>query len=155
MKTWVEDMIEEYSEGKKQLENYRGQLVHWDSEEDRIVGEMISDMQYAIDWMRKGRRPGNYRGVDKRSVYQRRALLDMDLFPSVDLKPKQIYLSDEQKNTLMDIMVTLSHRERQCYILHMAQGWSLQEIADELDLKKRTVQQYVDRAKEKVRKKVS
>jgi hypothetical protein len=34
MKTWVEGLIEEYSAGKKELENYRGQLDHWNSEED-------------------------------------------------------------------------------------------------------------------------
>lgn len=31
----------------------------------------------------------------------------------------------------------------------------MQEIADELNIKKRTVQQYVDRAKEKINKQVS
>jgi positive control factor len=155
MKTWVEGLIEEYSIGKKQLEKYRGQLNRWNSEEDRIVGEMISDMQYAIDWMKSGRRPGNYRGVDKRSAYQRRALLDMDMFPSIELKPKQVYLNEEQKKQLIDILYVLSHRERQCYMLHMAHGWSLQEIADELNIKKRTAQQYVDRAREKIKKKVS
>jgi positive control factor len=158
LKTWVEEIKEEYNLSKKVLEEYREKLDlenPKDKEDDKIVGEMISDMKYALDWLNRGRRPGNRRGADKRSVYQRRALLDMDLFPSIDLRPNQVYLNNEQKSTLIETLITFSDRERQCYLLHMAQGWSLQEIADELNLKKRTVQQYVDRAKEKVRKKVS
>ncbi|MGM0806505.1 MAG: sigma-70 family RNA polymerase sigma factor [Bacillota bacterium] len=158
MKTWVEDIKEEYNLSKKVLEEYREKLDldnPKDKEDDIIVGEMVSDMKYALEWLNRGRRPGNRRGADKRSVYQRRALLDMDLFPSIDLRPNQVYLNNEQKSTLIETLITFSDRERQCYLLHMAQGWSLQEIAEELNLKKRTVQQYVDRAKEKVRKKVS
>jgi positive control factor len=158
LKTWVDNIKEEYNLSKKVLEEYREKLDldnPKDKEDDMIVGEMISDMKYALDWLNRGRRPGNRRGADKRSVYQRRALLDMDLFPSIDLRPNQVYLNNEQKSTLIETLITFSDRERQCYLLHMAQGWSLQEIADELNLKKRTVQQYVDRAKEKVRKKVS
>ena len=50
----------------------------------------------------------------------------------------------------MNILLCLSHRERQCYLLHMAEGWSLQEIADELKISKSTVQKYVERAKNKI-----
>ena len=39
--------------------------------------------------------------------------------------------------------------------IHAAQGMSMQEIADELDLKKRTVQQYIERARKKVEQRVS
>lgn len=126
-----------------------------DGEDYRIVGEMISDMNYALDWMRRGRKPESRKGIDKKSAYQRRVLLDMDLFPSINLKPSQTYLNEEQREILINTLVSFSRRERQCYLLHMAQGWSLQEIADELGIKKRTVQQYVDRAKEKIKKKVS
>jgi RNA polymerase sigma-70 factor (ECF subfamily) len=64
-------------------------------------------------------------------------------------------LSEEQKNQIINILVELSHRERQCYLMHMAYGMSLTEIAEELKLKKRTVQQYIDRAKDKVKMLVS
>ncbi|KIL46173.1 sigma-70 family RNA polymerase sigma factor [Jeotgalibacillus campisalis] len=166
---WNEKLISEYSDGKKELEKRSRYLLSKntdqfgdinftnpaDEEEYRIVSEMISDMKYAIEWMRKGRRPGNLRGIDRRSAYERTSLLDMDLFPQIDMKPKQVYLSDSQREKLLDVLIILSHRERQCYLLHMAQGMSLAEIAEEIGLKKRTVQQYVDRAKEKVRVKVS
>lgn len=158
METWSEKLISEYKISKKQIEDYRDSLNVNDplnQEEFRIISEMISDMQYSIDWMKRGRRPGTIRGIEKRSIYQRRALLDMDLFPAIDMRPKQVYLNEEQKVQLINILVDFSYRERECYLLHMAYGLSMSEIAIELNLKKRTVQQYVERAKEKVKIKVS
>ncbi|MDG5470526.1 sigma-70 family RNA polymerase sigma factor [Jeotgalibacillus sp. ET6] len=157
METWNEKLINEYNIGKRQLKHYRDSIDMnnpINENEHRIVSEMISDMNFSLEWMRKGRRPGNRRGIDHRSVYQRTALLDMDLFPSIDLKPKQVYLKEEQRRQLIDILLDFSYRERECYLLHMAQGLSYADIADELNLKRRTVQQYVERAKEKVDKKL-
>jgi RNA polymerase sigma factor (sigma-70 family) len=158
MEIWSEKLISEYKISKKKIEEYRDSLNANDpsnEEEFRIISEMISDMQYSIDWMRRGRRPGTVRGIDKRSIYQRRALLNMDLFPAIDMQPKQVYLNEEQKLQLINILVDFSYRERECYLLHMAYGLSMSEIAKELSLSKRTVQQYVDRAKIKVKLKVS
>lgn len=158
MDIWVDELINEYTIGKRKLEEYRESLnrdIPADEEDYRIVGEMISDMEFSLEWMKRGRKPETRRGIDKKSAYQRRVLLDMDLFPSIELKPNQTYLNDEQKRILIDTLVSFSIRERQCYLLHMAQGLSLQEIAHELGIKKRTVQQYVDRAKEKIKTKVS
>lgn len=86
--------------------------------------------------MRRGRKPDSRRGIDKKSAYQRRVLLYMDLFPTVDFNPNQTYLIDEQREILIDTLCSFSRRERQCYLLHTAQGLSLQEIADEIGLKK-------------------
>jgi positive control factor len=152
MNNWVDKLINEYEEGRKELRRMKNKLGN--SELDRLdktqINSMINDMTYAIDWMKIGKRPGNLRGIEKRSAYQRRVLLDMDLFPSWDLEPKRKELTEEQKKLIVNILLCLSHRERQCYLLHMAEGWSLQEIADELKLSKSTVQKYVERAKNKI-----
>jgi len=158
MQTWVEKLIDEYSVGKKELEKLREKLDLSTDEginDYQLIGGMIGDMQYALEWMKKGRRPGNLRGVEKRSAYQRRALLDMDLFPSWDIEVKPRELSEIEKKAIVDVLIDLSYRERQCYLLHMGQGWSLSEIAKELNISKRSVQQYVDRAKQKIKNKVS
>ena len=151
-RNWADRLIHEYEDGRKELRKMKNRLG--DSELDRLdktqINSMIDDMSYAIDWMKTGRRPGNLRGIDKRSAYQRRVLLDMDLFPSWDLEPKRKELTEEQKNAIVNILLCLSHRERQCYLLHMAEGWSLQEIADELNISKSTVQKYLERAKNKI-----
>ncbi|WP_346216375.1 sigma-70 family RNA polymerase sigma factor [Caldifermentibacillus hisashii] len=152
MSNWVDKLINEYEEGRKELRRMKNKLGN--SELDRLdktqINSMINDMTYAIDWMIIGKRPGNLRGIEKRSAYQRRVLLDMDLFPSWDLEPKRKELTEEQRKLIVNILLCLSHRERQCYLLHMAEGWSLQEIADELKLSKSTVQKYVERAKNKI-----
>ncbi|TQR20439.1 sigma-70 family RNA polymerase sigma factor [Psychrobacillus vulpis] len=154
MLNWADKLIQEYSYHKKELEHLKTKLDPINPKDNadlKIINSMIDDMSYALEWMRKERRPGNLHGVDKRSIYQRRALLDMDLFPTIELDTKQSSISEEQKQEIINILVELSHRERQCYLMHMAYGMSLTEIAEELNLKKRTVQQYIDRAKDKVK----
>jgi len=175
---WVDRLIIEYEEGRQSLRetnrNYDKKIAciasgrephELDSEEKweiekhkqdkQYVNSMIDEMSFAIDWMKTGRRPGNFRGVDKRSAYQRRILVDMDLLPSLDITPEPRELSEDKKKALRNILIDLSHRERQCYLLHMAQGWSMQEIAEELNIKKPSVQKFIERAKNKVKRKLS
>lgn len=154
MKMWVDRMISEYSEGKKTLEHYRETLDRTNEagqSEFEVVGGMIGDMRFALEWMRTGRRPGNRRGIERQSVYQRTALLDPDLFPSLDLEPAERHMTDDEKRKIVDILWNLSARERQCYLLHMSYGMSYAEVAQELGLSRRTVQQYVERARAKIK----
>lgn len=152
MDNWVDKLIIEYEEGRKDLYGIKNKLG--DSELDKLdrtqINSMIHDMSFSIEWMKTGRMPGKLRGIDKRSAYQRRVLLDMDLFPSLDIEPKPRRLTEKEKRDIYEVLLILSHRERQCYLLHMAQGWSMQEIADELGVTKSSVQKYIERAKNKV-----
>src|SRR5690606_22020177 len=127
--TWIDRLIEEYSVGKRELEQYRETLDKYEDEieYDAVTG-MISDMKFALEWMRRGRRPGNRRGVEKRNVYHRTSLLDENLFPSLDLEMSERKLTDTEKRNIIDILRELSFRERQCYLLHMAYGMSYAEI---------------------------
>lgn len=166
--TWVEGLIADYDVTKKELEKYREGLMRgaidsdsdWtelggDKNEHQIVGGMISDMDHALEWMKRGRRPGNRRGIERQSVYQRTALLDPDLFPSLDIEPRQERtLADHEKRAMIDILWTLSQRERECYVLHMSYGMSYAEIAVELKVGRTSVQKYVERAKKKVLEKI-
>ncbi|RWR06737.1 sigma-70 family RNA polymerase sigma factor [Siminovitchia fortis] len=154
---WIDKMIIEYEEGRKDLYKIKDRLG--ESQIDKMdrtqVNGMINDMSFAIDWMRTGRRPGNLRGIDRRSAYQRRILVDMDLMPSLDIQPEPRELGEDEKQALVNMLIDLSHRERQCYLLHMAQGWSMQEIADELGISKPSVQVFIKRAKNKIKRKLS
>lgn len=58
-------------------------------------------------------------------------------------------MTREEKVILTDMLASFSLGERQCYIFHFGQGMSMSAIAAEFDLKKRTVQQYIDRAKKR------
>ncbi|GAF14912.1 prophage LambdaBa01, positive control factor Xpf [Bacillus sp. JCM 19046] len=163
--TWVERLTEEYNVSKKQLEDYRNALERGavDSDSDwtelgegkdefSVVGGMISDLNYSMDWLKRGRRPGNRRGVERQSIYQRTALLDTNLFPSLDIEPNRDKpLDDKDKRAMVDILWTLSNRERQCYVLHMSYGMSFTEIGHDLSLSRSTVQTFITRAKEKIK----
>jgi RNA polymerase sigma factor (sigma-70 family) len=154
-KPWVERLIVQYTVGKKELEEYRETLdaSNLDYEKNNeIIGGMISDMQYALDWMKIGRRPGARRGIDRQSVYQRTVLLDTEIFPSLQVETSEGELTEEEKRRVTDVLRTLSFRERHCFILNVSYGLSYNEIADEMKLSKASVQQYVIRARKKIKK---
>ena len=72
----------------------------------------------------------------------------MDLFPTQAADPAGS-LSNDQKRKVVDVLLKLSPRERQCYILHVAYGLSYAEIALEMKVSKASVQKFVERAKVK------
>ncbi|MCU9614100.1 sigma-70 family RNA polymerase sigma factor [Caldibacillus lycopersici] len=159
---WADEMILEYQEGKRGLKNLKNRLNYEDPknrEDMKQINSMIGDMDFVIEWLETGRQPGMRRGVDKRSTYQIKYLENMDLIPDIseqlNEERKPLYLSDSQKRILLNIFSSFSLRERQCYILYTAQGLSMAEIAEELGLKKRTVQQYIERARKKVKERMS
>lgn len=155
---WADKLIGEYEVGRKGLTTMKSELnpeIVEDKQDRKQINSMINDMSYSIEWMKKGRRPGNLRGIDRRSAYQRQVLVDVDLFPSLDIEPEEREIHEEEKRALYNIILDLSHRERQCFLLYQAQGFSMQEIADELNIKKPTVQKFIDRAKNKIKRKLS
>lgn|SRR5690625_2631777 len=157
MENWADTLIIQYEEGRKELHRMKEALG--DSDLDKLdrsqINSMISSMSYSIDWMKLGRRPGNMRGIDKRNAYQRRALVDIETLPSLEIEPEERILTEEEKKTLFDMLIDLSHRERQCYLLHFAQGMSMQEVANELGITKSSVQKFINRAKSKIERKKS
>lgn len=154
IENWADQLLIEYKEGRKRLRTMADELNpdenSKDKEDKRQINSMIKDMSYAMDWMRTGRRPGNLRGIDKRSAYQKRVLLDMEMFPSLDIEPEERTLHEEEKRALHDILIELSHRERQCYLLHMANGHSMSQVSEILGIKKSSVQTFIQRAKKKI-----
>ncbi|MFD1336564.1 sigma factor-like helix-turn-helix DNA-binding protein [Oceanobacillus iheyensis] len=152
-KNWIDSLLAEYEHGKKALENMKKELdpeIEMDQKDINVLDEMIKDMSYAMNWMHIGREPDSYGGIDKRSAYQRRVIYDMDLLPSLEIEPTERKLTENEKVMITEILLVLSPRERQCYLLHMAQGWSMGEISEELNIGKSSVQQFIQRAKKKV-----
>ena len=61
----ITELIVQYSQGIRRLDQYRRSLDRSDpdqADEARTVSGMLSDMRYALDWMRRGRRPGSRKG---------------------------------------------------------------------------------------------
>ena len=142
--TWIETLIGQYASETHVLEKYRDTLDLTNpaaAEEHETVSGMLADMRYALTWMRRGRRPGSRRGAEVTDVYRQREIY-------IKLSGQDI--SDAERLRLVDALLALSDRERTCFLLHMAQGLTLLEISHKLELSKRTVQSYIDRAKEKI-----
>lgn len=159
METWIEKLIQEYEIGKKDLERIRKRIDKSTAEGEKdfqLISSMIQDMNFALEWMRKGRRPGNRRGIEKRNIYQRNALINIELFPDLKvLEDEHHSISEEKRQKIIDVLAELSARERECFLLHMAKCMSFKEIAETLGISRSTVQVYVKRAKEKIKKIVS
>jgi len=53
-------LIEEYKQALKRI-----RLLQQSAsvEDNKLLGGMASDLQYALEWMQTGRRPGNKRGI--------------------------------------------------------------------------------------------
>ena len=107
------------------------------------INRMIDSMSFSIEWMTTGRKPGSYRGVDKRGIYQRHYIESIECIPDIteqlESEPKQLYMTREEKMILADILAALSHRERYCYIMYVSQGLSMSKIAEEIGLSKGNV----------------
>lgn len=151
MKTWVEKLRKEYAQSAKKLGAYRKKLQDPEMmDELAIVEDMIADMHYAMEWMRTGREPHKRRGLDIHDAYSRSILMDMELLPASTTVRQEIRATEAQKVELVQILMKLSTRERQCFLLHTSHGLSMAEIGAELGISKRSVQEYIEKARAKV-----
>lgn len=155
MYNWADELIQEYTNGRQELSKAKQELDVTDlvdSQDMKQINDMIDSLSYSIEWMETGRQPGTFRGADKRAIYQRQYVESMDFIPDIveQLEPKQLYMTNEEKIILSDILASFSVRERQCYLLHVAQGLSMEKIAEQMGVSKSTVQTHIARAKKKV-----
>lgn len=158
MLSWADKLIQEYTSGKQELKRCADRLDRnnpIEMEDLKHFNSMIESMSYSLEWMTTGRQPGTFRGADEKAVYQRRSYENIDLIPDIaeqleNDSEKQLYMTKEEKIILADILTSFSLRERQCYILHVAQKRSMSDIANELGVSKSMVQQSIRRAKKKV-----
>jgi len=166
---WADKRIIEYENGRKALNkkkekiDVKKELGFELSLQDKLdrtqINSMMKEMSDVIEWLKTGRDPYALRGIERRSIYQRRVLYDMDLFPSLDIVPESLEenereLTEDEKELIVDILTSLSPRERECYLLHHVNLLTFNEIAKELNISRASVQTYIDRARAKVKEKV-
>ncbi|MGG1314039.1 sigma-70 family RNA polymerase sigma factor [Cohnella laeviribosi] len=133
-----------------------GQMDRWlELERQRkLVLEMIDSCSYVIEWLETGRRPGNRRGIERRSGVQREILTDPSRLPAVAPVCRQEEVADEggeeRRRRIEAALRGLTERERECYVLAHAQCYSYAEIAALLGISKSSVSTYVLRAQRKI-----
>jgi RNA polymerase sigma-70 factor (ECF subfamily) len=152
LENWADQLIIEYEQGRKGLGKMKSDLG--DSEPDTLdktqINSMIGTMSESIDWMKTGRQPDTFGGIDKRAAYQRKSIANMDLFQSLDILPAERDISEPEKQAIFNMMIDFSPRERQCFLMHNAYLMTYAEISKELGIGRSTVQKYVERAKNKI-----
>jgi len=154
MQNWADKLIDSYKHGEEELHLMKEDLVDYEAAEfdGKKIDEMVDDMGFSIEWMETGRQPGTYVGADRRNAYRYE---DMDILPDIHEEMRaergRLYMSQEQRTALIHLFRSFSERERQCFVMYEAEKLSMAKIADRLGLKKRTVQQYIERAREKVK----
>lgn len=116
---------------------------------------MVSDLEFVVQWMEKGRMPGAKRAIDRRSVYQRTVFYDPVVLSQVygNRDSYNPFEEDEEESKQLDPMVFLEQctaREVEVFLMHKGQGLSMQKTADMLGVSKSAVQETIKRAKKKI-----
>ncbi|MBC2239772.1 sigma factor-like helix-turn-helix DNA-binding protein [Listeria booriae] len=146
----MKDLIREYNQALRELEAMR---VIASEEDSVIIGGMISDVRYALEWMRSARMPGNRRGIERRSSYQREVCIDSVQLQAYvrNQETNESTISAWDKEKIDNCLSILSDQQKDCFYMHVAKMYSLEDVATILGLQKTTVQNHVDRAKNKIK----
>ena len=123
--------------------------------EIKILNGMIREVQEALEWIRTGRDPKSYNGVDK--PYQSTWTPDLINTCSVGLyddynQMEKRELTKDQKERLEDALCQLTANEKNVFMLRVVEKFSFEDIAELLGVAKGSVQSYFKRAMDKVEK---
>lgn len=121
-----------------------------------IVNSMIRSVSEIIDWMESGTNPYYRQGISRRHNYDVTYLGQMDLIPDISEQLKEEReelkrLSKDEKELITKVLMTLTDRERECFILHVAAGHSMSETGEVLGIAKTTVQNHIEKARVKIK----
>lgn len=120
----------------------------------KLIGEMRSGVEYIIEWLETGTRPGNKRGIERRAAYQREKPVDpliMQSYLSKTSSGSNIQVSDRDRDRIEFALEQLSPRERECYEMIRGNGLTYAEVSKLLDIERSSVQSYIDAADKKLR----
>ncbi|MCI3027703.1 sigma-70 family RNA polymerase sigma factor [Desemzia sp. C1] len=167
---YADELADEYKEGlealhvqrnklKAQLKKCKDTSSNQKQNDVRLLGGMISDMEYAISWLESAREPGSKRGISNRSRYQR-----TQLWAEIDMLSMQAYrmqsepegreLTAEENERMDEILSILSEREREAYKCIYAEGHTYAETAYYMGISRGATQSLINRAKAKIQDKL-
>lgn len=162
--TWLmKDLMKQYTETRKQLEASKMGATEKDIS---IINGMISDINYALEWMRTAKQPGKKRGIERRAAYQRERPCDPLLMQRYtrstemplyewDTEAKESVISEWDRIQLEDALSTLTEREKEIYVMSRGYGFTQDKISNYLNVKRTTVQEYLKRADKKIGERLS
>ncbi|HHK5564190.1 TPA: sigma-70 family RNA polymerase sigma factor [Bacillus thuringiensis] len=159
----MQDLIKQY---KTTLSQLREAQKDAKEEDIKILTDMISDISYSLEWMKRVRRPGNRRGVERLAAYQRERACDPLLmqryFRSMDDNlyewdghQQEHAIGEWDKIRLEDALSLLTEREKEVYLMSRGYCLTYREIARYLNITCSTVQSMIERAEKKIARQVN
>jgi RNA polymerase sigma factor (sigma-70 family) len=125
-----------------------------------IVSGMISELEYAIKWMKTGRQPGNRRGVERLAAYQRERPFDPVLMQRFFRSTEPIYSWEEKERenvvTLSErlkiesVLSRLTDKEKEIFLMSRGYCLSYSDIAKKMNVTKAAIQRTIARAEKKI-----
>lgn len=159
----MEDLIFEYKRSLKAARKMYNafkevdpiELTTKQATDKKLISSMISDLEFTIEWLEKGRQPGAKRGYDRRDSYKRMLIKDpriINTFSAQLHKEQDGGISEWDIERINDALSVLTNREKEIFLLNKVQLYSYEEIADLLGVAKSTVQTNLKRAENKIMK---
>jgi positive control factor len=158
----MNNLIKEYKESLKITRKMYDNAVE---EDKKIIAGMISDLEFAIEWLETGRMPGNRRGIERRAAYQREKpfdpLLMQKFFRSSeptyewDDHEKEDVITSWDRERIEDALSVLTDREREVYLMSRGYCLTYSEIANYLCISSSSVQTMIERAERKIKKRIN
>lgn len=160
----MDDLLQQYTTTYRRVKSEKASLPD-DDPDQKIYAGMLSDLELAIEWMRKGFNPkesrkGIHKSSNKRYGYDKRKVnMDLKWFGINDEMPSlrepgtnhlERTLSDEDKRSIMFVLQHMAPMQRTCYMLHYGYLQPYEAIGKELGIAKSTVQKHIEAAREKV-----
>lgn len=146
----MDELLKSYRETRSQLMGYK---LTAPEEEYPVINSMLSDVQFAIDWLQRGHNPAPRRGIHRRSRAQRTIVTDplrLQSYAQPAACGSPTTISDHERFQIDDALSTLSEREKQAYILHYGLCFSIGQTAKEMGISRGAVETNLKRAKQKV-----
>lgn len=153
----MKDLMEQYTKTRKNLEESK---VGATEKDISIINEMISDINYALEWMRTAKEPGAIRGIERRAAYQRNTAVNPLLMQKYlrsaetlyewDDKPKENVITEWERIKLEDALSTLTENEREIYIMFKGNCLSMDKISKLMKVSKGTIQKSIQRSDVKI-----
>ncbi|MDR4197940.1 sigma factor-like helix-turn-helix DNA-binding protein [Bacillus altitudinis] len=150
----MNELILEYKRALKDTKRRYEQLDETDPSR-KIFSAMINDLEYVVKWLSTGRQPEAKRAIDRRSVYQRTVFASPEVLEALAnqynfVKEPPRKLSEDDKRLIEYALSTLTQKQKEMYLSHVADGNSLDKIASLMGVSKGTVQIHLSRAKKKI-----
>jgi len=125
--------------------------------EDRsLLASCADSLDYSIRFMEMGKNPDSRRGITRQSNFKREIPMDprsVAYVRAIATQAQPSAVSIEIQRAIDDlgiVLKVLSIKEREAYTLVRSSGYSFQDTAELMDIKKATVQTLVKRAEDKI-----